>query len=755
MNRIKKFLLLAMALTVLLCCGVTAYAEDGEAPGEQPGSSVSDAVVFKNIKAADAGLIVRKEVVNTEGDVSQDVFLFRLLLEGAVAKDQPYKYYNKDGVELVRYMDLSTGQEGQVTRGGFDALVAEGNNLQEMAFKTDSFYGTFTLKDGETAVFISLEEGIPYTVSEVQLPEGYKQVYPAIQQEKPESGSYSGEVKKDDTDVKLFQNQKIVEPTEPGGDGELRNITVTKNLAGKEGYQQPKTDAVFRFRVERITRDADGTEAGEPLAKRSYAVVNAADKSNIGPRDMEEDGIITLHPGEMAILEDLPRYQKYRVEEILEENDPWWLDGDQPVPFTLMDTTDLEFTNRNASFAVLKKMEDGSVPEEDFVFYLKDGDNTAWSGALYYLYDSNTKLLLDTQPHVTTAEGAFTLRASQTAFFTGIAPGTAFSVEEKTKPGYAPVEGYTGETVQAIPQELVFTNRVQENTASLTVRKRVVSDTERVDDKTEFWFRLTQVPANGEPENVSGKSYMVGSERRTLEEDGLFCLMAGQEANFQLLSPGKNYRAEELGIRIENEDGSVTYSLEGYTTTPAVFQDRYVGDDGAEPMEFVNYYKSTGSLKLIKVDKEDNSIRLNGAEFTLTKLDASGAVDKAFEPLTLTTKLIGEENGIALEQDELVSGIYRLEETKAPEGYLAMKEPVLLEISLKNKEVTITNPNADQVEGTVTVDGQEKTVEITVQNGFYRLPKTGGPGTEAYTAVGLTLLLGTAMVWYDRRRRIS
>ena len=80
--------------------------------------------------------------------------------------------------------------------------------------------------------------------------------------------------------------------------------------------------------------------------------------------------------------------------------------------------------------------------------------------------------------------------------------------------------------------------------------------------------------------------------------------------------------------------------------------------------------EKTGSIEITKIDK-DTQEKLAGAEFTLSQ---DGKVIKTG---------VTDENGI-VKFDDLPFGTYELKETKAPEGYVLLKQ---------NKEVTINDDN--------------------------------------------------------------
>ena len=98
----------------------------------------------------------------------------------------------------------------------------------------------------------------------------------------------------------------------------------------------------------------------------------------------------------------------------------------------------------------------------------------------------------------------------------------------------------------------------------------------------------------------------------------------------------------------------------------------------------------------------------------------------------------------------IASGRYFLEETKAPDGYNKLKEPVEVEITANYKPETgeLTSTNAVK-NGT---DGQYiKTVEVPNKAGAV-LPSTGGIGTTIFYVLGSILVLGAAVLLIVKKR---
>ena len=175
---------------------------------------------------------------------------------------------------------------------------------------------------------------------------------------------------------------------------------------------------------------------------------------------------------------------------------------------------------------------------------------------------------------------------------------------------------------------------------------------------------------------------------------------------------------------------TITYSINEANVPDGYYLSNTSDEETNGNHKFTITNSKYGKIDITKVDSKDQNIKLGGAEFKLEKLTADGKdVDTNFTAVTQTTSaetaILGETTFTNLEY-----GKYRITETKAPDGYHILKEPVEIEISAANVEQALTI--SDKLKPT--------------------LPATGGKGTVAFVAIG-ALALGTFTTLRIRKRK--
>ncbi|PKJ52064.1 SpaH/EbpB family LPXTG-anchored major pilin [Bacillus sp. SN10] len=142
---------------------------------------------------------------------------------------------------------------------------------------------------------------------------------------------------------------------------------------------------------------------------------------------------------------------------------------------------------------------------------------------------------------------------------------------------------------------------------------------------------------------------------------------------------------------------------------------------------------TTGNIALTKVDGEDSTKTLQGAEFELRDKDGKVVVVEGKE-----VKGVSDANGV-IQWNNIPYGEYQVVETKAPTytkedgttgSYQLLKDPI-----------------------DVTVDADHQAIKLNVENNKsgWVLPTTGGMGTVLFTVVGLLLMAAAAFVFFRKK----
>lgn len=156
--------------------------------------------------------------------------------------------------------------------------------------------------------------------------------------------------------------------------------------------------------------------------------------------------------------------------------------------------------------------------------------------------------------------------------------------------------------------------------------------------------------------------------------------------------------------------------------------------------------------------KKGSEEKLAGAKFKLYKdsaedesnvIKVTGSEGKyVVDPTSNTTEFESvdsiDDKGYNLHVNGLDAGTYYLVETKAPEGYNKLTDPIKVTIT-KDGDTNWTVKKNDTAENDKIIDVENSTGSI--------LPSTGGMGTIAFTVVAALLVLGVAVSFIRDRKR--
>lgn len=170
----------------------------------------------------------------------------------------------------------------------------------------------------------------------------------------------------------------------------------------------------------------------------------------------------------------------------------------------------------------------------------------------------------------------------------------------------------------------------------------------------------------------------------------------------------------------------------------------------------------TYPLDILKTRK-DTSKKLAGAKFSLytSETDAKNRTNPikvtgnngnyVVDSTSATTEFESVENidgkGYNLRVNGLAEGTYYLVETKAPDGFNKLTEPIVIKIT-KSADTDVNNWTISK-DGTVETD---KIIDVENSTGSI-LPSTGGMGTIAFAVVAAILVFGVAVSFIRDKKR--
>ncbi len=727
MKKLKR----VVSFLAVICCLVGCIA-----PIDAFGSAIPR-VTFVNQPKAAPDLYVSKVLENEAEYLEQKkedeplpkfTFVLELGLDEITADGEEYAPIDRQEYTIIQ----ADGTEKADDRGNI------------ITYQTDAGY--FELEPGETAWFQELGLETKYRVTEE---------IPSALQGKFERVLALGEsVVKEGVIYRKGASETFTNRFIPDIKTDQATLSITKSILAVDDYPFPlKEDEIFQFTLE-LNRS--------PYKNADYIIKDTA--GNVTTANTGEKGIVRL-PGNCTAVFQIPANGDYRVEEI-QLPFGWRAASATVQEGQIHATNDLTFTNTKAAFAVSKKLNGEGDRDKTFTFLLtqgRKGEDSAWSDAEYYLYDTETRQLVYEEPQKT-VDGKFGLKPEQMALFINIDKGTFYNVSEQADPDYTQTkplhtEGYTDYQVSDSVRPLEFENQRVEKQLSVTklIDSAVAED---VPSETgEFTFVLKKKGKKDDdftpvPKAVYKK--MVGGESTSgqTSDDGKFMIRANETVWFEGLDYNTEYQVEEINLpgdyTIDESDRVQSGELKKDDMLDFTFTNIYVADKL--------------DLQLIKTNKSD-TIRIKDASFTLT--DENG---------TEVGTYVTDQDGV-IQISGLPSGRYILEETKAPHPYMVMKEPVTIEIireeadprritvsagSLKaSSDQPIDVPAAGQTPADqvtklqlIQKSGEYSKVEITVFDDFlYTLPDSGGAGIYLYVLAG-TLLMMIASGVYMKQRRV-
>ncbi len=375
------------------------------------------------------------------------------------------------------------------------------------------------------------------------------------------------------------------------------------------------------------------------------------------------------------------------------------------------------------------------LSDVEFTFEIRI-DGAAYTNQAYEIYDAG--VTTRTGSGYTDSDGYFTMTGDSAVVFNDVEVGVDYEINEVlVEEGEELNSGWraTGQTsyAGATTSPMVYCYFANAGAEFIVTKDRTDGAV-----GTEYTFLLSQEieeedsPMAGIPYYIYDvKGNLTGSG--TTGEDGSFTLCAGEQIIFTGIPDGTEYKiAEDAGDRYivtaDDADNDSTTDTEDY--------------DSIDTHAFVN--EELTDITITKYGSRINTDRnlLAGAEFTAYVLNGNGEYEQYGEALTT-----GEDG--TLRFMNLPAGTYRIVETKVPEGYVKLEDPI---------EVTLPFTSENEVDGAVYSERDgvyyiyDLEYEVDNMAQLITMPNTGGKAWIIFLiAVGGGVVALGSVYMYRRR----
>ena len=312
-----------------------------------------------------------------------------------------------------------------------------------------------------------------------------------------------------------------------------------------------------------------------------------------------------------------------------------------------------------------------------------------------------------------------------------------------------PVKATAAKTIGAA-NTAAFVNAYTKNPGDLELTKKVSGEGADASKQFEFTIELTAPAdvalADSYKYTQSGK----GEQTLTLTKDAenpkkgttTVSLEKDDVITIKDLPAGVTYKITENDYSLQGYQSSLTNRTASGTIEG--------GTKAKESVEVTNTFSAV-DITIKKVNSETGET-IGNAEFQLTRKNESSeyvAFPNTDESVK-TTAADGTGKG-KLSFNTLPNGEYKIEETKAPAGYVKQNNnPIYFKVD--NGTVTWTNASGEEINQQNMVEYTNK--EFTISNEPGKpLPHTGGIGTTVFYLAGALMMAGAAFAGFRRRRR--
>ncbi|QXE01095.1 SpaA isopeptide-forming pilin-related protein [Terribacillus sp. DMT04] len=394
----------------------------------------------------------------------------------------------------------------------------------------------------------------------------------------------------------------------------------------------------------------------ETLAGAEYVLKDAAGT-------IVKDNLITDKDGKIVVKDLAPG--TYQFEEV-KAPEHFVLDG---TPITVEVERSQEKT---VSVTATNELKRGAVEMK------KVGEDDTAKGLEGAEYE------LRTSAGVTVASG----KTDETGIlrFSNLLPGEYVIVETKAPFGYDVDRTPIPVTVERSQKETVTKQQVDKLSTGSILLKKVDSEENTI--------------------GLTGAEFTLQDENGKVLQTGLTTNEAGELA-IANLKPG-DYQLVETKAPAD-------YVL---NDTPIIF----TIDKGQQviPTVEVENTLTPGAVSLIKVDKDNEGVPLQGAEYKL--VDEAGA--------TVQEKLVTDSDGRIIVSN-LAPGKYQFIETKAPENYVLDETPIGVEVTRSQNEAAVVRAENELIPGSVVLEKKDSLDDsITLAGATFKLVDSKGNTVE-------------------------
>ncbi|MGI6095153.1 MAG: DUF7604 domain-containing protein [Lachnospiraceae bacterium] len=343
--------------------------------------------------------------------------------------------------------------------------------------------------------------------------------------------------------------------------------------------------------------------------------------------------------------------------------------------------------------------------------------------------------------------------AGETGFYSNDSATVTYTYNGESK-----TENYDKPVVQIHPSTLVIEKTINGELKEEELQSLI--------EKLTFNLKLT----NGK--KVDGDTFY---NDRTLNLDaaGLVYDEVSKKYVYTLsgLSPDTKFEVNETGYNMDGYTCTTTATgqkgelelNEGFTikdqtisgSTSSLYDVINTPENAENTVSYVNEYANNSAVLDLKKVGTDNNF-LPGAEFALEKKTGDDTWEpwKAEENAQEVIEVKNEDEEI--EYSGLPTGYYRLEEKKAPGGFLKLDDYIYFKVD--RGVISLTDEDGNDVETSadskwnLTGPDENKVYVLTVQNdAVYDLPSAGGPGIYWYIFGGVLLMAAALLMLYKNK----